>query len=275
MKMKSFILISMLTIGNVSAQGILEKLPSVSIGSGILVFGGDVGKNISVSSLTRMRAGYNISVEHRLGSRYGVALTGIFGKLAGSEYTQTNNLNFQSKATQFDLSFFIHTDKQFKNLSLTPYAGAGIGFLSFNPCGDLYDAHGKKYIYWSDGSIRDVAEEFKNRSTGVLVHDYNYETQLKDSKVNYMRSSLIVPITIGGNFRIDDNFDAKLGATYFYSFSDYIDNYRGNGNNDSYYYLHFSIAYHLNFNNDNDKPDDSRYDSIDFNKIEDDLHIVR
>jgi hypothetical protein len=266
-------LLAALICGSISAQNILDNMPTIGVGSGVLIFNGDVSKNDKASSFCRIRAGYNITVEKRFGDLFGVALNGVFGKLAGSEYSETSNLNFESKIAQADLSFIVHTDIFFSKHSVTPYAGAGIGFLSFDPYGDLYDKNGKKYNYWSDGSVRDKPETTltNNASQGVLVHDYKYETQLKDATTNYARHSMILPLTIGVNFKFLDNLDAKLGASYYLTFSDYIDNVKANGNNDSYLYINVGLSYKFVFKHEVVKPDDKRYDNVDFSKFDDEI----
>ena len=56
-----------------------KQLPSVAIGAGILSFNGDLGNGINLSSFSRIRGGYNLTVEERIGKYFGVSLSGLYG----------------------------------------------------------------------------------------------------------------------------------------------------------------------------------------------------
>lgn len=244
------------------------KLPILTGGVGVLIFNGDIGNNSDLSSYSRIRAGYNLTIEQRFGKVLGVAFTGAFGKLAQSERSKTSNNNFESKIMLGDLSLVLHTDRMFENTNLTPYVAAGIGYLLFDPHGDLYDKNGVKYNYWSDGSIRDKTETAVNIPVAkTLQRDYTYETQLKDSTTNYARSTLIIPLTFGFSFKILDNFEASLGGTYFLTFSDRLDNIKAGGGNDSYFYTRVGLSYV--FGHGERTADPKRYENVDFGKIDD------
>lgn len=274
MKFK-FTVIILFIFGNIFAQGkgIFDTLPSISIGAGVLSFKGDVGKDNTVSPSSRMRAGYSIAIGQRINNMLDVSISGVFGKLTSTEYTTLVNRNFESKIKQLDVSVLFRTDELLSEFSLTPYVGLGLGFMSFDPHADLLDKNGNKYFYWTDGSVRDRTENIPNTITSrMLIHDYNYETQLKDSAVNYSRKAMTIPLTIGLNFSILNNLSAKIGLTYFMIFSDYVDNVKANGNNDSYTYSNVTVTYRFRkFDRKKAKIDDSRYDDVDFNKIEEDL----
>ncbi|MBL7883939.1 MAG: hypothetical protein JNL69_07700, partial [Bacteroidia bacterium] len=138
-----------------------KQLPSVALGVGILSFNGDVGNGVSLSSFSRIRGGYSLTVEQRIGKIIGVSVNGIYGKLADSERSKTNNVNFQSQIIQADLNLTIHLDNDFlfkRNSVFAPYLFVGFGYLKFDSYGDLKDKNGVMYNYWSDGTIRNIAE---------------------------------------------------------------------------------------------------------------------
>jgi hypothetical protein len=221
------------------AQDSLPKLPSVSAGAGVLVFYGNIPQGTE-SAYSRIRTGYNVSVEQRFGKVFGVALTGTFGKLAQSERSliPTDNLNFQSAVTQGDLSLMIRTDKLFPNASLTPYIGVGVGYLMFQPFSDEHASNGDPYYYWNDGSIMNLPQTAGNVGKAKpLERSYIYNTPL-----NPAASTIVIPLTFGFSFKILDNFAAAIGATYFMTSTNKIDGVNS-GKNDTYLYSNFSLTY--------------------------------
>jgi hypothetical protein len=237
-----------------------KQLPSVAIGAGILSFNGDIGNGVSLSSFSRIRAGYFLTVEQRIGKFIGVSLTGIYGKLSDSERTKDRNLNFQSKIIQGDLDLVFHFDNDLilkRNSSFAPYIFSGIGYLKFDPYGDLKDKNGIAYNYQANGTITDTAGT-------IIQRDYTYETQLTDSSTNYKRSSLAVPIGIGFKLKISDKIDINLGGSYYLAFTDYIDNVKA-GKNDSYIYANFSLQYNFGKPYDDSDP---IYKTVDFSSLD-------
>ena len=127
-----------------------KQLPSLAIGVGILSFNGDIGNGSNLSSFSRIRAGYNLTIEQRLGKYLGVSLNGVYGKLSDSERTKNRNLNFESVIMQGDLNLILHFDNDLilsRTSVFAPYLFAGIGYLKFDPHGDLTDKNNIKYNY--------------------------------------------------------------------------------------------------------------------------------
>lgn len=268
--MKSFAAITslLLTAGTVAAQQdtsvVLppKELPSVHLGLGLTIFKGDVGQSGGVQ--TSLRPAFNLAVEQRLNNFAGIGIDGLYGKLSKNERSLTSNLNFESKAIQFGLHgiFYFDNDAIFKrNAQLAPYITAGVGYLLFDPHGDLKDAKDSTYYYWSDGSIRDQPDLPANQLTAhFLQRDYTYETQLKDSATNYKRSTLVVPLGLGFRFSAGHNFGGTIAATYNLCFTDHIDNVKAGGN-DSYIYTAASIYYKFGSAK---TVDTKRYADVDF-----------
>ncbi len=245
-----------------------KQLPSVAVGVGVLIFYGNIGNGTRPSEYSRIRGGYNLTVEERIGRYIGISVAGLYGKLADEERTQSRNLNFQSKIFQGDLCLVAHLDNDlvFRRQSIfAPYIVAGISYLKFDPYGDLTDANGKKYNYWNDGSIRDIAESDPNYfQAQVIKRDYTYETQLKDSVTNYKRSTISFPLGVGFKLKLHHNIDVNLAATYYLTRTKWIDNV-GAGKNDKYLFTHFSIQYNFGKEEDNSRP---QYKSVDFSSLD-------
>lgn len=244
-----------------------KQLPSVALGVGILSFNGDVGNGVNLSSFSRIRAGYNLTIEQRIGKYFGVSLNGLYGKLSDSE-RDTRNLNFESPVIQGDLNAVFHFDNDFlfkRSGAFAPYIFVGIGYMKFDPHGDLKDKNGVAYNYWADGTIRDLPETDTNSASASIIHrDYTYETKLTDSSSNYQRSTLVLPIGGALKLKITDKLDVNIGATYYFALSDYIDNVKA-GKNDQYIYANVSLQYNFGKPYDDSDP---IYRSVDFSALE-------
>lgn len=261
------IIVSFFTIvGSIHSQtGKKIQQPSVAIGTGVLSFKGDVSKG--GTTFGGIRGGYNLFIEEHLWKYFAVSVNGMYGKLSGTQRSKTSNLNFQSKIFQGDLNLVFHFDNGLllkRDSSIAPYISIGIGFLKFDPYGDLKNANGIEYNYWTDFTIRNIAESEPNASSAILIQrDYTYETKLTDSFTNYKRFSLALPIGGGFKLKLLENVALNLGATYYLTFTDWIDNYKSGGN-DKYLYTNFSIQYNF-IKTERKNP---VYNSLDFSAID-------
>lgn len=260
----------LLMYGSINAQKTAKakQLPSVAVGAGILSFNGDVGNGASLSSFSRIRAGYNLTIEQRFGKYVGVSLNGIYGKLSDSERSKERNLNFESKIMQGDLNLVLHFDNDLifkRNSVFAPYLFVGIGYLKFDAYGDLKDKNDSAYNYWSDGTIRNIAETDPLAPSSLIIQrDYTYETQLTDSTTNYPRNTLALPIGGGFNLKVLRNLSVNVGATYYLTFSDWIDNFK-DGANDKYIFANVSLQYTFGKESDDSDP---IYNSVDFSALD-------
>jgi len=227
-----------------AGQGLFNTGPSLGLNTGALVYYGNVEPGNSLSNFSRIRTGYGISLEQGIGNVFSLSASCLLGKLSDSQQSATpkDNLNFQSNLTQGDLSLLFRTEKFFPNSSLLPYLGVGVGYLSFAPFGDLHAANGEKYYYWPDGAIMNEPYTTANLTTAQpLQRSYNFSTKL-DSLNKYPHTTLIVPLTLGFEMKITDNFFTVLGATYYMTFTNAIDNVNA-GKNDSYLYAFVALKY--------------------------------
>jgi len=266
-------LVIIVICGSSFAHGIFDSLPAIGAGTGVLNYYGLLSKTNNVSSLSSIRAGYSVFVEEEMNDYFNVSATLLGGKLANVENSQTTILNFQTNVVQADLSLVFHTDRLLPKSRVTPYAGIGIGFLAFNPYGDIYDSQGEKYYYWSDGSIRNQAQAplGQNVNTAkILVLNYNFSTPL-DPNHSYSHETMIVPLTLGFNFAILDNVNAKIGASYFYSLTSNLDNVKTSSGNDTYLYSYVSVSYRFKLFKKDTRPDNKRYDNVDFSQFDADF----
>ena len=241
-----------------------KQLPSLALGTGVLSFDGDIGNGVNLSSLSRIRGGYNLTIEQRIGRLIGVSFNGLYGKLADSESGIKRNINFESKIIQADLNLVIHLDNDFifkRSSIFAPYIFFGFGYLKYNSFGDLTDKNGVKYNYWADGTIRDLADS--SIGAKIIQRDYTYETELNDS-AKYANSSFALPIGLGVNFKIVDNLYINMGATYYMTMTDWIDNFKI-AKNDSYIFTNISIQFNFGKPYDDSNP---IYETVDFSSLD-------
>ncbi len=112
---------------------------------------------------------------------------------------------------------------------LQPWVYTGLEFLYFNPLSDLTNNIGTPYHYWKDGTIRDMPETPENSGkAGLMQRDYIYETILRDADFDgygsYSRTTFSIPIGIGMDINLNQQFTISLGASYHYTFTDFLDN---------------------------------------------------
>ncbi|MCB0396443.1 MAG: hypothetical protein KDD36_07305 [Flavobacteriales bacterium] len=254
------------------------RLWSVGFGVGLYSFYGDVGKvenNTIRSSFSHFRKGVNLTAERRLGNLIGLDLGIHTGKISKQERSLTRNLNFESSLFQVDLGFTLHFDNDVimdRGAKFTPYLGASIGYMFFNPKGDLLNANNQKYYYWSDGTIRNADES--NPAGTEILRDYTYETSLDSTGSEYSHGSVTLPLQFGLKLKLGDRFDARIGASYNFIFSDNVDDFDDNGgffDNDRY--LYSNVALHYGFGGgdpgrDQRKKDKEEYKTFDFASID-------
>lgn len=197
-----------------------------------------------------------MTAEKKLGTNYGVLINGFFGKVAKEETFDNTFYNFESNITHFDVNFMLDLDNGKPILS--PFLSVGLGFLLFNPKGDL-SADGIEYHLWKDGKYRDMAQGSSDEDLAVVVNrDYEYETELEGTDRSYSKFSLTFPIWAGFKFKLSRQMDVRVAAAYVMAFTDNIDHI-ATGGNDRLFYT--SVGVNYNFVG---KDRSDRYRTIDF-----------
>lgn len=250
------------------AQDEEKHKPSLTLGVSALKFTGDVGKENELSPILDTKLGYYLAVEQRFGKIFGVSIGGLYGQLQGTDHSANSHRNFRTQIIQGEILATANFDKVFKNdPAVSPFLNLGIGYMTFNPKGDLYDKNGYAYNYWADGSIRYLAETpynvatYGNDPSTIIKRDYNYETTLKDSTANYARGGLILPMGGGLNFHFGTRWTASVGVNYVMVLSDYVDNYK-KGGFDSYLQANVALQYEFK------KKKKSASENVDFSSVD-------
>lgn len=245
------------------------EIVSIGAGAGFVSFFGDFNNNSELSTFTNLRAGYHLNFERRFGNYLGVSASGLFASAAHSQRDTAVflNRNFESNIMSFGLSANLHFDNDAmlnRSSPFSPYLGVGVNFTLFDPYGDLFDANGNAYHYWTDGSIRSTAENDPNADSSVILNrDYTYETQLTDSTENYSRNALSFPLTFGLKWKFSEFLQGRLFASYTLTTTDWIDNV-SEGGNDQFLFTGFSVNYTIR---KRDRSAEQHYQDVDFSAM--------
>ncbi|RMG75867.1 MAG: hypothetical protein D6707_12935, partial [Bacteroidetes bacterium] len=163
-------------------------------------------------------------------------------------------LNFKTKFTAVQLKAILYTDNgQWlpENNPMSLFASAGIGFLKFTPYTDILDKNGYTYYYQPDGRILNTPQSQEN--SVELTRDFVYETSISDtSSVNFSTTAFQIPLTIGLNYRFSKHLHARASTSLNLTFSDYLDGYSANNNNDLTAAISVQLFYSI-FKEDFDK----------------------
>lgn len=238
----------------------IQLKPSFSLGTGMLGFYGDVGFKSKDYSPLVSRIGYELRASTPITDWLEVGLFALHGRLSANERSTGRNLNFESRITTGGLQFTYTFNQLLKpGHVVEPWVSIGFESLEFLSKTDLKDAQGRRYNYWSDGSIRDIAEDAPNAADAVEIpRDYTYESDVRESNLDgfgkYREQTWGVPVGVGVKMLLGHGFDARVGATMHFTGTDFIDgvsdrsigNRKGDGNLDRFLFTSFSVGYAIN-----------------------------
>ncbi len=207
-----------------NTEGLAFK-PVIGGGLGAFSFFGDVNDyfRTPLNGLTS----YRLSISRSVGKYFDIEFNGTFGNVTGNQFNGNidRQLNFRTNVFLGGVSLYYNFNHILKRQRpIHPYFSIGAEVLQFTPKADLYDAHNQLYYYWTDGTIRDMAQSL-NEGGNVLTRDYDYETDLRDyTNVYYSKTSFALPVDVGVNVTVSDRVKCRLGATFHLAATDYIDN---------------------------------------------------
>jgi hypothetical protein len=254
--------------------------PTIGLGTGMLSFYGDIyDKHFQPPMMSRI--GYELTVSQYFKKYLQFNFYVLFGKLGADERNAANNrnLNFESTIRVGGINLLYNFDNFLpKNRTASPYISLGFESFEFLSKTDLYDAHGNRYYYWTDGTIRNIDQNAPNANTAILLHrDYTYESDIRQANLDgfgkYSEYSFAIPVGAGAMFKINDYFTFKLGVTMHFTFTDYIDgitdksvgNRKGNSKNDDFMMSSFSLHYNLGLKKrDVDTVNEGDFKDVDF-----------
>jgi len=255
--------------------------PTIGLGTGMFSYYGDVyEKHFQAPMVSRIA--YELFVSQPFNDYLNFNFYVLFGKLGANERNTSNgrNVNFQSEIRaggvnlQYNFGNFLPAKR-----TASPYITLGIESFEFLSKTDLFDKNGNRYYYWSDGTIRNIDQNAPNASTAIeLKRDYTYESDIRETNPDgfgkYPERSFAIPVGAGAQFKINDYWDFRIGATMHFTFTDYIDgisnksigNRVGNSKNDHFMMSSFSLHYNLGTKKRNPKQPDEKgnFEDVDF-----------
>lgn len=236
--------------------------PSFGVGLGMFTYYGDISKSKKDNGATLSRVALDLHITQPLNSFLNGSFYFLKGKVAANERSLTRNLNFESTISVWGVNVSYNFDHFLpKERYIEPFVSLGIESVEFLSKTDLYDAHNNPYYYWSDGSIRSDDElhpEGNPANIRRLERDFTYESDVRESNLDgfgkYRERTYAVPVGIGFNMLLNEQFSFRLSTTYHFTFTDYIDgvtvnsvgNRKGNKANDGLLYTSFSLNYNIN-----------------------------
>jgi hypothetical protein len=255
--------------------------PRIGIGAGVFTFFGDVNDN-NYQHVFTSTYGVEVLASANLSRYFDLDLTAIYGNITVNERgNASRNLNFKSEMFIGGVGISYNFNHLYKRPGIIqPFIGFGVAFLNFDNKTDKYDAEGNEYYYWSQGEIMSLPEGLNDEQAVQLQRDYVYETDLRDENLDglgkYDQFSFSLPVSAGLDFKMGRRVSAKLSTSFYYTFTDLIDNVsdegegnrQGNSRNDMFLFTSASISYSIGVGRDYTKSAKTNYyEDIDFYAI--------
>jgi len=240
------------------SRNIRSFLPVISVAPGVFHFIGDVGyTNPNEPFLNK--SGFQIELQIQTKSRLSFAATLLSGKVFGEEQDRTKALNFQSSIVAEGIMLrYDFISKKRSDQVLIPYVTAGVEYVIFHSFADLKDAEGNPYHYWSDGSVRTLAQNDSGAADAIRIHrDYKYETDLRDANLDgfgkYSQAAIGFPVGAGVRFVLSPKVSLHFSSVWHFVGTDLIDgvteksegNRKGNSKNDNLVFSSVSLRFDL------------------------------
>lgn len=178
--------------------------------------------------------GYQLTITQRTLKFLNTSLELYAGTVYGEKMVNQTNLNFRTSLFSQRISFEYNFYPLLKPTSdgrqlIRPYVGFGIGMVSFRSKGDLENANGIAYQFWSNGSIYAEQEESIDETEATaLERDFVYESDLRDADLDgfgkYSQLTFSMPFNAGIRFQVSKNVGVNAAFSYSLNFTDMIDN---------------------------------------------------
>ena len=261
-KINTLTLLSLFFLSVVSYAQDKPVSPTIGVGIGSIGFYGDLNDR-DYGSPIGGNPGFSLFIIQPVTDYLNVRFQYLNGNVREEERSLQRNVNFESNIQvgalmlEYNFDNFLKDDRK-----ITPFIATGIEAVEFNPKTDILGFGGEPYNYWSDGSIRNLPENSDQADIAVVVRrDYNYETDIREAGFNnstdYLERAFSIPVGVGADLHLNDQFNFRLESTIHFTFTDlidgitpntsraYVDQKRGNGRNDIFVVSGFSLSYNF------------------------------
>jgi hypothetical protein len=245
-------------------------MPRIGLGTGVFTYFGDVNDNYRDPGVGRR--GARLIITRNLNDFLDIDYLFTVGKLAGNSISEDLNYNFETEiicgglAAKYNFEHFFKKKDELPAIpdegpktKFRPYISLGLEAFEYNTKTDLKDKNGYTYHYWSDGTLRNMAETSGNETSSLILNrDYVYETDLRmlseeDGTEKYLQIAFAIPVEIGVEFEISKRIDFRLGAQYSFTLNDHIDHVSkntsypttGNGRKDKFLFTYAALQFEL------------------------------
>ena len=252
-----------------------EFRPEIGVGLGVYQVFSDLSDAGTRNALTNPLV-YSLYVSRRVHSSFDLGLRFSTGGMIGQENGPERYLNFKTVLHEGALFLSYNFSNFFQHQKiLKPYLNVGLSVFEYNNKGDLYDANGNYYHYWSDGTIRNVGENDPSAAQSQIIRrDYVYETDLRKANLDgfgiYRQVGFGLPIGVEFEFNITDRMSFRLGGVYTFSFTDYLDNVTESsvggraGSKGGDHFLQYKMSLHYDFYKKLDRRAPRDFEFVDF-----------
>lgn len=218
-------------------------------GIGLMNYFGDL-RDKSGTTVHRVgtQAGYNFGIGANVTNYLEVNIDAKISRLGWEQNVINHDTPRNFRSNNFSIG--ANLVYNFQNLILsptgiTPFVSIGIGYTDFDVYTDRFDKDGNQYYYWDDNLIRNVSETSADQDEVTeIFRDYEYETKVTEN------SPIItwnLPVGLGFDFNANRNIALRVGAWYYFTGSDKIDDVEGGNtpviSNDGYIYTAMSLYY--------------------------------
>jgi len=208
-------------------------LPEIGVNFGFVNLLSDVALDASGPSVFT-QYGFQLNITQPVAKFLNISLNLFTGTVYGEQMRGFDNLNYrtslfsQQLCVEYNFYPLLKPNSEGKQL-IRPYIGFGLGAMFFRSKGDLTTSTGETYNYWSDGTIRSIAENDAYAETALLIQrDLEYESDLRDANLDglrkYPQTTFTIPINAGIRFQITKHFGVNAAFTYALNFSEMLDN---------------------------------------------------
>ncbi|MGB1318030.1 MAG: hypothetical protein ACPG5W_07475, partial [Flavobacteriales bacterium] len=210
-----------------------KQKPYVVFGAGVggTHFTGDVrdAAERATAHIIGNRFAYDVNVGVGLSKSFVLNLNAIYGKVSGNENTFRLNRNFESQMVLAGLNVEYNFRGLWKKKApvISPLLTAGAYYSNyFNINTDVIGDNNQAYHYWSDGKIRNIAEDAPNSDDAELMsRDFDYETPLVNGQVHSFSAAL----GLGLDLHLSKSLALRLQSRYFFAITDKVDGYSTSG----------------------------------------------
>jgi len=202
--------------------------PKLHIGFGNFNFKGDISDTRNTGIIGQ--SGFQVGLSANLSDYIDASILMEEGVVRVNGVSEDElPTNFKSTINTIGVRFSYNFKNIFDNKLLTPYVGLGLSYLKFD----------------SKGSNDNTNDEYEiDLLSQWLLEPANTEA--------YSQNGFDIPVSFGLNLQINDRLNIKLGSSYHFTNTDYIDNI-DNGSSDKYIVNSAHLVYDLHCYNCEEK----------------------